>query len=101
MPRRVPRSAIAAAAVAVLSLAIAGPASARPDSRALTCEQASALVNKSGKIVMSTGAYTFDQIFSSSANCRATIAQKKFAPTRDNANCQIGYICLPYTGGNH
>ena len=50
---------------------------------------------------MSTGAYTFDQIVSASSYCRATIAQRKLAPTRDNANCQIGYVCLPYTGGSH
>jgi len=66
----------------------------------MTCEQAKALVQKSGTIVLSTGPHLYGAVVASSSYCRATIAQPKFAVTRDNAKCQVGYVCLPYTGGN-
>jgi hypothetical protein len=86
---------------AVLLVALVpATAHARPDTRSLTCGQAQALVQQSGTVVLTTGPGLYGSVAASSSACRATIAQKKFAATRDDARCHVGYVCLPYTGGN-
>jgi hypothetical protein len=95
----VPRLRPGLLATAILILAPAA-ADARPDTRSMTCGQAQALVQNSGSVVLTTGPHVYGEVVAASSYCRARIGQAKFATTRDNAKCQIGYVCLPYSGGN-
>jgi hypothetical protein len=82
-----------------LMFAIGVPAHAMPDSRSLTCQQAQALVTKSGRVVIATGPSIFGEVVANSGACRVSMAQRKIAPTRDNPRCNIGFVCAPRTGG--
>jgi hypothetical protein len=92
------RSTLACLAV-LISAALAVPANARPDPRNMTCQQAQAMVQSSGRIVMTTGANTFAEIVASSGMCRVSSARSQLVSTRDNPRCQIGFVCRPRTGG--
>jgi hypothetical protein len=85
--------------IAAITLAHLVPAHARPDSRSLTCQQAQALVKNSGRVIISTGPSIFGEVVANSGSCRVSMAQTKFAPTRDNPRCNIGFVCAPRTGG--
>ncbi|WP_091714588.1 hypothetical protein [Methylobacterium phyllostachyos] len=81
--------------VAALILA-AGPAVAqtRPSSTTMTCQQAAALIRSRGALVLGTGGMTYDRFVRDRSFCEPTeIAKRAFRPTRDNANCLIGYTC--------
>lgn len=86
----------ATAVLAVMAL----PAHARVDPRGMSCAQATALVQSSGSVVMTTGTYTYAMIYSSGAACRASSAAPQSVPTRDNPRCVVGVICLPRSGGD-
>jgi hypothetical protein len=100
--RKVLQMAVPRLRPGLLAILILVPAlaEARPDTQSMTCGQAQALVQNSGSVVLTTGPGLYGTIAASSSACRATIAQKKFAVTRDNARCHVGYVCLPYSGGN-
>lgn len=67
---------------------------ARPDTRAMTCAQAQALVKQQGAVVMSTGTYTYQRFVSTRAYCeRFEITWPLYAPTRDNPQCFVAYYC--------
>ncbi|CTQ44575.1 hypothetical protein [Roseibium aggregatum] len=68
----------------------------RPDTRSMTCAQAQELVRKSGSIVLTTGQSTFDRFVANGSYCRPQTGQvrAKFAPTRDNPQCSVGYRCF-------
>jgi hypothetical protein len=89
------RSSLFAAIAVTVSLATQLPAlAARPDTRAMTCEQARAFVRQQGAVVMSTGPYTYDRIVSGYGYCeRGQETWLTTAPTRDNPKCRIGYLC--------
>jgi hypothetical protein len=94
------------AAGLVALLAGAALAQERPQSPALTCAQASALVQSRGALILGTGGYTYDRYVSSQASCQVDeFAEAAFVPTRDNPQCQAGYRCRGRTsrasgGGN-
>jgi hypothetical protein len=94
-----PRAASTAICTIAIVAALVFPANARPDPRSMTCQQAQALVTRSGKIVMTTGANTFAEIVASSGMCRVSSARAQIVTTRDNPRCQIGFVCRPRTGG--
>lgn len=72
----------------------AGPAAARPDTRAMTCDQARALVESKGAVVVSTGRYTYDRAVSSQRYCEfGDVVDTFIAPTLDNPRCRIGGYC--------
>ena len=80
-----------AAAVLIVS---AGQVMARPDTRNYSCAQNRALVAQYGKIVMSTGQYTYDQIVANRSYCeQGEIIQRLYAPAADTPRCLVGYIC--------
>jgi hypothetical protein len=61
----------------------------------MTCSQAQELVKKSGSIVLTTSANTFDRFVANASYCvpRTVDVRAKFAPTRDNPKCAVGYRC--------
>ncbi len=85
----------AVACVALLSTGAAGAsAAARPDTRAMTCEQARAFVRQNGAVVMSTGQYTYERFVAGFGYCEADEEPwLQVAPTLDNSKCRVGNIC--------
>ncbi|CAN1565441.1 hypothetical protein MCEMSEM23_02900 [Rhabdaerophilaceae bacterium] len=69
-------------------------AQARPSTQALTCQAAQALVQKSGAIVLDTGAGTYDRYVSGQQFCiYGQITQPAYVSTRDVRDCVVGFVC--------
>jgi hypothetical protein len=80
----------------VAGLAFSNAAHARPDTRAMSCEQAKSFVRQKGAVVMSTGQYTYERIVSNQSFCGwDEITWLKVAPTKDDPKCRVGYYCRP------
>lgn len=59
----------------------------------MTCAEAMALVRSEGDVVIATGAAP-KRFVSGPGQCASSeIAELRFAPTRDNPQCPIGYQC--------
>jgi hypothetical protein len=87
-------SASVYAVIVTLSAASVASAQQRPDTRALPCAGARALVQDYQAVVMTTGPYTYDRIVSGFGLCeRGQITEIKMAPTQDNPSCHVGYVC--------
>jgi len=80
---------------AVILFCLTTPALAqRPDTRAMTCQQAAGLVANRGAVVLSTGPDIYDRYVASERLCwSGYYGRPAFAPTRDRPNCMIGYYC--------
>lgn len=82
-------------AASVLVLIAAVPAFAQQSpvpSRSLTCAELQALVQRQGRIVISTAPYMFGTYAN---NCAPRdIPSPAYVPARDNPQCLIGYSCL-------
>lgn len=88
---RVPR--LAGALLATL-VAGAAQAQARPDTLALSCRDAAALVNARGAIVLGTGPNIYDRYVSQIRFCSGAEQLKaEWVKTRDNPQCFVGYTC--------
>jgi hypothetical protein len=69
-------------------------ADARPNTTTMTCAQAAATVARAGVIVLSTGEFTYDRFVSGIEHCMPRQTTRPgIAPTRDSAECQVGFIC--------
>ncbi|MFG1348222.1 hypothetical protein [Xanthobacter autotrophicus] len=69
-------------------------AQARPDSLTLSCQEAAALVNASGAIVLGTGPNIYDRYVREIRFCSGAEQLKaEWVKTRDNPQCFIGYTC--------
>jgi hypothetical protein len=67
----------------------------RPDSLAMTCGQAAALVSSRGAIVLGTGRYLYDRFVHHRGFCAITEATKPaWVPTADTPQCFVGYTCI-------
>jgi hypothetical protein len=78
----------------LLAIVSATTAMARPDTRAMSCAQAAALVRAQGAVVMSTGEFTYDRYVAGGAHCMALqITVRATAPTADNPKCRVGFTC--------
>lgn len=70
----------------------------------MTCSQAQGLVKSSGAAVLTTGNRTYFRFVASAAYCvdMNPSLKPEFAPTRDNAQCFVGYGCRgrPTRGGD-
>lgn len=88
----------------LLALTLAPTAeAARPDLRALTCRQATGLIEERKAITVTTGKFTYARVYSSRAFCPETSDLKvaAIAVTLDNRSCKVGYLCQPeYLAGN-
>jgi hypothetical protein len=97
VPRAMGRSLTAMllmASVAVIASAFPETASARPDTRTMTCQQAQDFVRRSGAVVMSTGQYTYERIVTNQSFCDFDeITWLMVAPTKDVQKCRVGYYC--------
>lgn len=81
----------AASSGAVVSDALA---QARPSTLGMSCGQAQSFVRSRGAIVLSTGGHTYDRFVASRQFCtpeEETVPT--WAPTRDAAQCMVGYRC--------
>ena len=66
----------------------------RPDATRMTCQQASALVQREGAIVMNLGGERYDRLVRDEGFCiRGQETHPLFNATRDNPTCMIGYYC--------
>ena len=89
------KTGLAAAVVAVSVLAAASVAEARVDARKLTCQQAQALVQQQGAVVMSFTNTAYDRVVKNRLLCdRGLITKPKFTQTLDNPKCHVGGICI-------
>lgn len=69
-------------------------AQARPDTRAMTCAEASALVTRAGAIVLSTGPATYARFVRDGGFCPLPeTTQPSWETTRDDPKCFVGYTC--------
>jgi len=89
------------AVAAILGGAVVSPTPAhaqRPDTRAMTCQQAQAFVRQRGAVVMTTGQFTYSRIVAGLGFCGGDEeTQLKIAPTRDQPRCRVGLVCVPAT----
>ena len=71
------------------------PGAARPDTRALACADAAALVARAGAVVMTTGPMTYERIVRDGGFCTIELTTRPaFEPTRDVRTCFVGYRCV-------
>jgi hypothetical protein len=80
----------------VFAILIATGASAqeRPSTTAMTCGQAASLVASRRAVVLGTGGYTYDRFVDGPGHCgMSEYVERAFAPTRDTAQCFVGYRC--------
>ena len=99
--RPLPLALAAPAALAALALILAAEALAqgRPQSPAMTCRQAAALVFSRGAVVLGTGGHTYDRYVRDRSFCEITeVTKPGFAPTRDDPQCFVGYCCFEPSG---
>jgi hypothetical protein len=80
-----------------LALVAAGTslAGARPNTLTMSCDEAIALVQRAGAIVLSTGRYTYDRFVAHNGFCiPGQDVRRAMAPTEDTRYCTIGYTCV-------
>jgi hypothetical protein len=66
----------------------------RPDTRAMTCAEAHALVARAGAIVLSTGPVTYARFVRDGGFCPLPeTTQPSWEITRDDPKCFVGYVC--------
>ncbi len=92
--------AIRALQLCGVALALAFPAQsahARPDTRTMSCRETRNLIERSGAVLLSTGAYTYDRYVSPRGYFCASNEVPKLVsvPTRDTRNCAV-YHCEPF-----
>jgi hypothetical protein len=76
------------------TLAAVSLASARPNTTTMSCAEAAATVTRAGAITLSTGPYTYDRFVASVQYCQLRQqTEPAYAPTRDSAQCQVGFRC--------
>ena len=89
------RKAGATASLVLLCCLAAAQAQARPDSTAMSCARAAALVRSSGALILGTGGQRFDRYVSDRRFCAPTEQTKiAFVPSADRAQCAVGYTCF-------
>ena len=85
------RLAISAALLAALSAPL--QAQGRPDARQMTCDQARALIDERGAVVLTTGRHTYDRYVAHNGYCmHLEVATPISIVTRDTDQCLV-YHC--------
>lgn len=78
-----------------LALITGAQAQGMPNSLTMTCNQARALVERSGAVVIATGATEFDRYVSGRSFCtRDQELRSSFVRSLDNPQCYIGDRCV-------
>jgi len=78
----------------VLLAALLALATTDASAQTLTCSQAAGLVASRGAIVMNTSRTTYDRFVAARGFCAfGEVLEPVWAPTRDVAQCFIGYRC--------
>lgn len=66
----------------------------RPMTQTMDCAAARQLVARAGAVVLGTGPYTYDRYVRDRSFCQlAEILDPAWVPTRDVAQCPVGYRC--------
>ncbi|MGU3361321.1 hypothetical protein ACLBWX_13405 [Methylobacterium sp. M6A4_1b] len=90
----VSRRSLSALLAGIVLLPGVAQAQARPDTRAMTCAEASALVARAGAIVLSTGPVTYARFVRDGGFCPLPeTTQPSWEITRDDPKCFVGYTC--------
>ena len=80
--------------LAAVLLASPAAVEARPSTPTMSCTQARNVVLREGAIVLGTGGYTYDRFVRDRSFCQPTEVEKRaFVPSRDTAQCFVGYTC--------
>lgn len=75
-------------------LLAAAAAEARPASWRMTCGQARGMVEHYGSVVMNFSPTVYERVVSAQNFClHGESMRPEFAPTRDMAQCMVGYSC--------
>ena len=71
--------------------------------RSLSCAQAADLVKQKGAVILATSANAYDRYVNDRRFCEYDQELKaEWVPTRDVAQCFVGYICYePYRNGGN
>ncbi len=80
------------ASLALIGIMANAQAQGRPSTTAMTCGQATGVVNQRGAVVLATGRDLYDRYVLSENLC-PDFARPAFVPTRDNPQCHIGFYC--------
>ncbi|WP_428030676.1 hypothetical protein [Ancylobacter sp.] len=80
-------------ALLLLALPLSGAAQARPDSLAMSCASAQALVRQQGAVVIGTGPNLYDRFVTDAGYCQSQRSKPAWIPTRDEAQCLVGQLC--------
>jgi hypothetical protein len=81
-------------ALALAMMPSAAPAQQRPMTPAMNCAAARELVGRAGAVVLGTGTYTYDRYVRDRSFCQiAEFLEPAWVPTRDVAQCPVGYRC--------
>jgi len=82
-----------------LALPAAGFAQTRPSTMNMSCAQAQGLVRSSGAVVLGTGGMSYDRYVARDGFCqRDEMETPAWVPSRDSAQCFIGYTCESRSG---
>ena len=88
---------ISAAFAATMILASTLSSSARPDTRYISCQAATGLVNSYGAIILGTSAHVYDKYVKNHAYCnRGQRLERAYVPTADSRRCNVGYKCKEF-----
>lgn len=94
MRYRFASNVIAASVLGLAALSGAAHAQGRPSTLSMTCAQAQQMVVRSGAAVLSTGPTTYDRFVRDRSFCMPDEStEPTWAPTRDSAQCMVGYRC--------
>ena len=86
---------------AVILTAVATGASAREDTRTMTCSAAKALIVERGAATLATSTFLYYRFVANRSLCdRTQVVRAAYAPTSDNPQCAIGFRCATAPGGN-
>jgi hypothetical protein len=87
------RHAIRLGLAAVITVGVVGAASARPDTRSMTCAQTQKLIVRNGAIVLTTGRHTYDRYVASARFCSLPdVPTLTSVQTKDTGQCPV-YNC--------
>jgi hypothetical protein len=90
------------AALVSLTAATAAAQGRRPDTRAMSCRQASALVQARGAVVLTTGPDLYDRYVRDGGFCaRDLTTEPAYVPSADTPQCFVGYRCIPLIVPNY